>query len=180
MTKIVAGDKALNFTLNTPWNQDLDFFAETANKKTAVFFLRYFGCTTCQLEIHNIIKNHARFVDAGGTVYVVLQSEASTIIESRSPEDIPFVLILDAEQKLYKLYGIGSRAEGQAYTPAHIAKRTLALEQGFTHGKYEGNEQQLPAVFVIDEEHVVRFAHYGEEVSDIPAHEDILTILRSL
>jgi hypothetical protein len=26
MTKIVADDKALNFTFNTPWNQDRNFF----------------------------------------------------------------------------------------------------------------------------------------------------------
>jgi peroxiredoxin len=180
MATIAVGDKAVGFTFQTPWEKNRDFFAETRGRKSILFFLRYYGCTTCQLEIHNLIANHSRFVAAGASVYVVLQSGPATITENVSQGDIPFVLILDPEQKLYAAYGIGSREEGKEYTAAHQEKKKRAIAQGFSHGKFEGNEQQLPAVFVLDEDHTVVFAHYGEEVSDIPEHDRLLEILRAL
>jgi peroxiredoxin len=178
MARLAAGDKAPDFTFQTPWEKKRNFFEETRGGKSILFFLRYYGCTTCQLEIHNLIKNHSRFTAAGASVYVVLQSEAATITEAASREDIPFVLILDPGQGLYAAYGIGSREEGKEYTAAHQEKKKRAIAQGFSHGKYEGNEQQLPAIFILDKDHTVVFAHYGEEVSDVPDQERLLEILR--
>jgi hypothetical protein len=41
--------------------------------------------------------------------------------------------------------------------------------QGYRHGKFEGHETQLPAVFIVGKDSMIKFAHYGRHLSDIPA-----------
>lgn len=39
---------------------------------------------------------------------------------------------------------------------------------------------RMPAVFVIDNQGLIRYTHYGESMADIPANEEILKVLDSL
>ncbi|MDR2625925.1 MAG: AhpC/TSA family protein [Zoogloeaceae bacterium] len=177
MPIVSKGDIGIDFTFDTPWDSGKSFFEETQGKKSIVFFLRYFGCTSCQLEIHALIENHAKFDEVGAAVYVVLQSEAATIQNELSREDVPFTIIVDPRQKLYATYAIGSRDPNQDRTLEHKAKIAKAQSLGFSHGKYEGNEYQLPAVFIFGPDHRVLYAHYGQESSDVPDHEILLRVL---
>jgi hypothetical protein len=42
---------------------------------------------------------------------------------------------------------------------------------------YEGNEQQLPALFIIDEQGTVTCAHYAQNIMDMPLIDDVLKLL---
>ncbi len=39
---------------------------------------------------------------------------------------------------------------------------------------------RMPALFVVDQKGIVRFAHYGSSMSDIPKNEDVLRLLENL
>jgi peroxiredoxin len=39
---------------------------------------------------------------------------------------------------------------------------------------------RMPAVFVVDEEGKIRFAHYAQHMADIPSNAQVLTILDNL
>ena len=174
MPRVSSGDRGIDFTFNTPWESGKNFFAETAGKQSIVFFLRYYGCTACQFEIHALTQSYPRFASAGAEGYVVLQSEAETIRNEVKQEDIPFTIIVDPRQQLYAMHAIGSRDPGVERTQEHLAKMANAKALGFTHGKYEGNEYQLPAVILYGPDHVIRYAHYGRESSDIPDYDFLL------
>lgn len=177
MPIITKGDKGIDFTFDTPWETGRNFFAETEGKQTIVFFLRYYGCTVCQLEIHTLFKDCAAFAAAGAAVYVVLQSEGETMREQMERDKTPFTVIVDPRQRLYAAYSIGSRDPEGERAPGHAAVVAKAKEMGFTHGKYEGNEYQLPAVFIFGPDHTVRYAYYGQDSSDIPDHAFLLEVL---
>jgi Peroxiredoxin len=166
-----------DFSFVTPWKGNRDFYEETAGKKTVVFFLRYYGCSTCQLEIHNIIKDYPRFAAKGAKVFVVLQSDPETLRSETEEKQIPFEIICDPEQALYKMLNIGAYDSPPPRSEKLERKIKEARALGITHGKYEGNEQQLPATFIIDGQHQIVFAHYGKESVDIPEHEDLLRLL---
>ncbi|MBQ7081980.1 MAG: hypothetical protein IJM93_00350, partial [Oscillospiraceae bacterium] len=76
------------------------------------------------------------------------------------------------------------REERQPKTPEDIAKWQAKIEKvrasGFVHGKYEGNEQQLPAMFVVDPDGTVIYAHYAENSIDMPSVDEMLEILDGL
>lgn len=180
MSQLQIGEQIPHFIFNTPWKNNTDFFSATEGRRVVVFFLRYYGCTTCQFQIHNLIKDYPLFVQAGVEVFVVLQSQPETIRDHIKQEELPFVLILDPTQTLYQLYDIGSRDPNQDRTPEHQAKVKKIRELGFTHGTYEGNELQLPATFIISPQHRVEYAHYGNESSDIPTNDVLLQTINKL
>ncbi len=39
---------------------------------------------------------------------------------------------------------------------------------------------RMPALFVIDHERVIRYAHYGDSMQDIPPNEKVLEVLEQL
>jgi hypothetical protein len=52
--------------------------------------------------------------------------------------------------------------------PAGLIAAITAIRRGFRHGKFEGKETQLPAAFAVSADKVIKYAHYGENISDIP------------
>ena len=61
--KLVSfGDKAINFTYQTPYGatSTLEEKVQKADK-TFLIFLRYYGCTICQLDIRAYRENYQAF-----------------------------------------------------------------------------------------------------------------------
>lgn len=48
------------------------------------------------------------------------------------------------------------------------------------HGAYEGREQQLPALFVLDQTGTAKYVHYAENSIDMPSVEEVITVLEHL
>ena len=45
------------------------------------------------------------------------------------------------------------------------------------HGDYEGNEQQLPALFILDEAGTALYANYAQDPMDMPSLDEVLEML---
>lgn len=51
---LAIGMKTPDFNFMTPWKNENNFYDCMEGKKNFLIFLRYIGCTTCQLEINNL------------------------------------------------------------------------------------------------------------------------------
>ena len=60
---------------------------------------------------------------------------------------------------------------------ALIMKFLKAFRSGIKHGDYEGNELQLPALFIVDENRKVIKAHYGKDIMDMPSVDELIDII---
>ena len=49
-----------------------------------------------------------------------------------------------------------------------------AGKMGFVHGRQEGQEMQLPAVFLLDGTGVILYAHYAKTIADLPTVDQIM------
>lgn len=172
-----AGDVMSDFSFATPWKGQKNFYNVSKGKKKVIFFLRYYGCRVCQLEFRHIVREYGKFEEKGAQVYVALQSSVETIRSQIEEKDIAFEIICDPQQTLYHLFNIGSFDPGKPRSKRLEEKIAEAAASGIVHGSYEGNEQQLPAVFVVDENQKVNFAHYASDIADIPDHDELLRYL---
>ena len=94
MAKIEAGCKLADFSFNTPFESDVKLSEKAKGaKKTVLLFLRYYGCTLCQLDIREYANAYDRFKEKDAQLLVVLQSPASTINAQLTKEDLPFDII---------------------------------------------------------------------------------------
>lgn len=42
---------------------------------------------------------------------------------------------------------------------------------------YEGNEEQLPAVVIVDENGVIKYSHYAKNIVDMPTVDEMVNML---
>ena len=179
MAKVNTGEKALDFTFNTLTEQGLKL-SDVVKKadKTVIHFLRYYGCTVCQLDIKDYVKKIDLIKDKNAQLYVVLQSKPETILASKGDMEIPFDIICDPDQKIYKQYDIGSWADPKEIVNDELTKKgERCKEEGLVHGEYEGNEQQLPALFIIDKDMNLDYVLYSKDLTSIPSVEKIAEML---
>jgi thioredoxin-dependent peroxiredoxin len=177
--RLGTGMTAPNFTYNTISRQSLDFYKTSRGKKSVLFFLRYAGCPICQMKIGDLLHDHAKFRAAGLEVYVVLQSDPSSVKEGITGSSAPFEIICDPREKIFALYGVAPGNIFQYLAPSVIMKAMKASRGGFRHGKKEGKEMQLPAVFVVNGEGKIDYAYYGKNIGDVPDNSVILNAARA-
>lgn len=60
---------------------------------------------------------------------------------------------------------------------ATIKKIYAAKNAGFIHGTYEGDELQLPAVFLIENGGRVKYAKYAKNLANMPSYQVMLALL---
>lgn len=173
---LTEGGVMPDFGFSTPFKTGLTL-AETVKEvpgKTALLFLRYFGCTLCQYDIHQFMVHYDAIKSKGGQLLIVLQSDPKKVAAQLEPGDLPFSIICDPDAELYRRFGVAPAASKEKMAgPGTMEKIGKARAAGFEHGEYEGNELQLPAVFVMDKERRLEYVHYGAVVDDVPEPEKL-------
>ena len=180
MAKLEIGQVMPDFEYVTPFSAGHTLAQTAANApKTALVFLRYWGCPLCQYDIHLLAQAYDSITAGGGQLFVVLQSDPAGLAEQLGTADkLPFRIICDPEQKLYKEFCIAPAASMVKMADLKMVGKIMkATKLGFKHGAYEGDEQQLPAAFVVDGDRKVLYAHYAKSVSDMPDAAQLAALL---
>ena len=178
--------KAIDFHFNTPTETDLVLSEEVKKAKyTYLIFLRYYGCTSCQIDLMDLSKVYDQFTAKDAQILVVLQSKPEILAKGIETQGIPFKLISDPEQKLYPLYNVQAAESKEAMrasmTPDVMEKFGAKIERGkaagLTHGEYEGNEYQLPGYFIIDSDMNLLKEHRAANLADMPIGVEYLDLI---
>jgi peroxiredoxin len=98
-------------------------------------------------------QDYARFAERGVVIIVVGPEDARAFAELWQREGMPFIGLPDPQASVLRLYG----------------QEVNLLKLG-----------RMPAQVLIDKAGIARYAHYGESMSDIPANQEILTLIDEL
>ena len=98
-------------------------------------------------------QDYDKFTAQETDIVVVGPENANAFSEYWQKNDLPFLGLPDPSHTVLKLYG-----------------QEVNL---FKFGR-------MPAQVVIDKRGIARFVHYGHDVSDIPANEEVLDLLRMM
>ena len=149
--------------------------------RTVVWCLRYIGCTVCRYDIHVAAKRYAEVEAKGAQIVFMLQSDKKLLKEELKDVPLPFDIICDPGMEIYQKLDIRPAESMEALLGDQLAalqeKGAAAAEAGFSHGKYEGDEQQLPAMFIVDQNGIVEKAIYAETIMGLPTLDELLEIL---
>ncbi|MBR3127512.1 MAG: redoxin domain-containing protein [Solobacterium sp.] len=182
MPRLAAGDKMPNFEFNTGYRTGVTLRGEWKGK-IVLWVLRYIGCTVCRYDCKLIADRYDEFMKKDAKVFVLMQSDQEHIQNDMKNTNawLPFEIISDPEMNIYKALDIKPAESMEALIGDRMedlkAKSAKVKEAGFVHGDYEGDEQQLPAMFIIDENDVVTYAHYVANLMDMPNIDDLLAKL---
>ncbi len=181
MPRLEIGMTMEDFSFETPFEtgRSLEETVKRVEGKTALVFLRYYGCTLCQYDIHQLAACYDEIKNMGAQLLVVLQSKPEGLKAQLKEDSLPFDLICDPDQALYKSFGVDpAESEAGMMGPNTMEKVEKARSVGFTHGEYEGNELQLPAVFIVDKDRALSYVHYGKSVDDVPEPKELAKLLK--
>lgn len=180
MSKLKVQDKMPNFAFNTAYESDKKVHEVLAGK-TVFWVIRYIGCTVCRYDVHLLANNYDKIKEKGAQVYVVMQSDQQHVRDDLKEVELPFEIICDDSMEMYKNLEINPAADMEELAGDRMddlkAKASRANACGFVHGDYEGDELQLPALFIVDEEAIVMHAHYGTNIVDMPTVEELIEML---
>lgn len=175
--------QACRLSFNTPFESDVKLSEKAKGaKKTILLFLRYYGCTLCQLDIREYANAYDRIKAKDAQLLVVLQSP-------RFHHQCP-----DEEGRPAVRYYLRSRHGPLQGVRAGVAaskeemirpedmpkmgeKRAKMEEYGLSHGAYEGEEMQFPGYFLLDSELNVLEAHRATSILDMPSVDEMIAKL---
>lgn len=167
-----------NFVYNTAYEIGKDYFKNKGSKIEVLAFLRYYGCTICQLDIMEFNKLYEKFEEMGADIKIVLQSTPDVIKEADKKAKLKFEIICDPKQELYEKFEIKAAESLEGLKAGNIAEKVAdAKSMGLSHGEYEGNELQLPAMFIVDGNNKVIYSHYAKDGADIPRAKEVLDMV---
>jgi peroxiredoxin Q/BCP len=95
-------------------------------------------------------RDYERFVQRDTEVVVVGPEKMRDFQQYWSKKELPFIGLPDPELKVLNLYG-------QEFSLLKLGR--------------------MPAQAIVDKKGVVRFAHYGHSMSDIPRNNEMLNLL---
>ncbi|MEG0020715.1 MAG: AhpC/TSA family protein, partial [Oscillospiraceae bacterium] len=124
--------------------------------------------------------NYSEIEKVGGKVVVVFQSDAEKLAKQLGGKDaLPFDIICDPEQKLYKQFGVFAAASQMELFDAKLMGKMAQVQaMGLEHGDYEGDEMQLPAAFAVNDKLELTYVHYAHGLADIPTPAEIAQLLK--
>ena len=176
-----VGEAAPDFTSATAYDETLQLSKALTEKHTVLLFSRYIGCSLCQLDIHDLMEHYGLITAQGAKALVVLQSEPETIRGENAENPYPFTVICDPQCQIYKDWGIApASSKAELVSPGTLAKIAKAKMAGYTHGKYEGEELQLPALFILAPDMRIEYVKYAKNLGDLPDAAGIAKLLEDM
>lgn len=177
--KLLVGNKMPNFTVDRPWKRGVSMKSLLGDKKTAILFLRYEGCTLCRFDMMILNDEYDKIKQAGGKVLVVLQSDPDKLIKDLDESYYQFEIICNPNLELYnQLEIMPAESEEKMIGPESMEKLERMKASGLEHGESEGIETQLPAAFVVDKDFNITYSHYATTITDIPDVDKLAQLLQ--
>ncbi|PYI52448.1 redoxin domain-containing protein [Paenibacillus flagellatus] len=139
-------------------------------RKVLLSFFRFSACAVCNLRVHQFIGRYPQWKREGMDVIALFESPIANMRTYVGAQNAPFSLVADPTAALYDLYGIESSEEKVKATLADPRTKEFIAEAaaaGFElTPENDSNFQRIPAEFLIDENGIVRLAHYSRLITD--------------
>ena len=93
--------------------------------------------------------------------------------------DVPFPMIADPQKRLFAAFRLKQASTGALFSVRTAIKGLSAMVKGHRMGLPKGDVRQLPGVFIIDSNGLIRFSHFAQSPADHPTPDTLLAFLQS-
>jgi peroxiredoxin Q/BCP len=154
--------------------------SELKDKKILITFNRYVSCPLCNFRTHELLERYDTLKANGLVIISIYESTKETLNEYTTKEQVPFHMIPDPQQLLYKEFKVQKSwwksfiGLFHHYHQKHSPGKKLFKAQY----KRDGHLNRIGADFLIDENGIIQVAYYGKFVGDhLPVDEIIKWVL---
>jgi peroxiredoxin Q/BCP len=145
-----VGEKAPNFTISDLQGQRVSLSHYQGKKNVVLVFMRGLSCPFCRAQLEHLRADFEEFYRRDAEILVVAPDSRERVWKYWQEKDLPFTALPDPSH--------------------HVANRYDQEVNWLKLGR-------MPALMVVDKGGHIHLAHYGGAMWDIPANEEILTLL---
>lgn len=179
--KVKEGLVPPNFTVTDVQSQTHTLY-DYRGQKILLSFFRNVYCPFCNFRVHELGKKSAELKEKGLQMLFFFESSGEHIKRSSFYDAFPIPLIADPEKEVYEKYGIEKSTLKMLKT--FFRKSAPKIKEEGERLMNRGSQEKhitnslIPADFLIDENLLVKKAHYGADMRDHISVKEIEAFLR--
>lgn len=128
---------------------------------TVLVFYRGSWCPQCNIQIASLASDYEKFQALNCNILAISTDTEEGAEKTKQKSHAPFNILIDKDNKVIQSYEVAVR------------KRELKDIPALIHGKKAGN-YAMPAVFIVDDNGMLRFSYVGESFTDRLSNERII------
>ncbi len=154
-----VGDRVPDVTLHTAESTELKLRNSVKSKPAVLVFYRGGWCPFCTRHLMALVEVEKDLTEAGFQILAISPDQPSKIAETPDREKLSYTLLSDSDMEAAKAFGIAFKVDEDTVT-RYKTEHQIDLEaaSGKTH-----HLLPHPAVFIVDQEGVIRFAHVNPD-----------------
>lgn len=136
-------------------------------RRMLLAFFRFASCPFCNLRVHELVAHYPEFGDRFEVV-AIFESSPDNLRRFAARHAAPFPVLADEHGVHYREYGIERSLAGtlKGMVGRMPALLNAMLVRGYLPWRIRGHLTTMPADFLVDEQGVIRTAHYGRDEGD--------------
>lgn len=168
-----AGQKAPSAVLRGPDGRQAVLAELYSAKPTVLIFYRGGWCPFCNAHLSQIAKAEPKLLELGYQVVAISPDRPEELAKTLKEQKLSYELLSDSDAALARAFGLAFRVDDP----------TIEKYQGFGIDLEEASGEDhhqlpVPAVYLVDTEGVIRFAHWDPNYRTRLAPEDLLKVAR--
>jgi len=179
--RLKPGDKAVSFSAETITGKTISL-DQFAGKPLLLMFYRYASCPMCNLRLRDFSQHYASLHERELEVVAFFHSSADKIRRNAGKQQYPFHLVPDPQFNVYRKYGVETswlRFSLSMFLPSFYVDWIRSMRYGFWGG-VDWQMGKMPADFLIGPDGRILKAHYGREIGDHLAVQEVEAVLTEL
>lgn len=170
-----VGEKAPTASLHGPDGQSVDLAAKYTQKPTVLIFYRGGWCPYCNTHLGQIATAEPELLRMGYQVLAISPDRPKELAKTLDKQELTYELLSDSDVALARAFGL----------IFHVDDPTVEKYQGFGIDLEQASGRDhhmlpVPAVYIVDQAGVIRFAHWNPDYKTRLAPEDLLTAAREV
>ncbi len=173
--RLKENESAVDFTVND-YKGNIIRLQDYKGEKTLLIFFLFATCPFCNLKVHELINNYSSLQAKGLSIIAIFESSVENIAKYVGQQNPPFPIVGDPENNLYTQYGLEKSVLGLLrlfLRPALMYKAIVTKKFIPKLTKIDSPVHRLPAEFLIDENLIIKNAHYGTYSGDHLSDQEI-------
>lgn len=153
-----VGAAAPAFDARTATGEPFRFEPRALQRPAVVIFYRGGWCPYCNAHLGELRNTEPQLISMGYDVLFLSADRPEKLRQSLKEKDLNYTLLSDAQMSAARAFGVAFHVDDatvQRYKQYNI---DLEAASGATH-----HELPVPAVFIIDRQGVIRFAHWDPD-----------------
>ena len=166
---IEVEDKAPEVELRTVDDDTLSLEAALEGQKAVLVFYRGGWCMYCNMQLAELRNITDDLAEQGYRILAISPDLPENLEATVEEEELDYTLLSDAKAEAARAFGIAFRVDADT--------RELYAEYGIDLEAASGESHHLlpvPAVFLVDEDGVIRYRFYDPDYTERLSNEDLL------